>query len=75
MAAARYIKDIYATDAQASGLLVMASYNWGEQRVINLLRTMPAQSAGAQFLEAPREARNGPGSNLQVRVLHRCRPR
>ena len=29
-AAARYIKDIYATDAQASGLLVMASYNWGE---------------------------------------------
>ena len=29
-AAARYIKDIYSTDAQASGLLVMASYNWGE---------------------------------------------
>ena len=37
-AAARYIKDIYATDAQASGLLVMASYNWGEGRVIKLLR-------------------------------------
>ena len=41
-AAARYIKDIYATDAQASGLLVMASYNWGENRVINLLRSMPS---------------------------------
>ena len=41
VAAASYIKDIYATDAQASGLLVMASYNWGERRVIDLLRTMP----------------------------------
>jgi len=41
-AAAAYIKEIYATDAQASGLLVMASYNWGEQRVLRLLRTMPA---------------------------------
>jgi membrane-bound lytic murein transglycosylase D len=40
-AAASYIKDIYATDAQASGLLVMASYNWGERRVINRLRKMP----------------------------------
>ena len=40
-AAARYIKDIYSTDAQASGLLVMASYNWGERRVINLMRSMP----------------------------------
>ena len=29
-AAARYIKDLYSTDAQASGLLVMACYNWGE---------------------------------------------
>jgi peptidoglycan lytic transglycosylase D len=40
-AAALYIKDIYATDAQASGLLVIASYNWGEQRIIDLLKTMP----------------------------------
>ena len=40
-AAARYIKDIYATDAQASGLLVIASYNWGEQRIIDILKTMP----------------------------------
>jgi hypothetical protein len=40
-AAAKYIKDIYATDAQASGLLVIASYNWGERRVIDLLKKMP----------------------------------
>ena len=40
-AAAKYLKFIYTTDAQASGLLVMASYNWGEQRVIPLVRTLP----------------------------------
>ncbi len=48
-AAARYIKDIYATDAQASGLLVMASYNWGERRVIDLLKTMPANPRERNF--------------------------
>jgi hypothetical protein len=48
-AAARYIKDIYSTDAQASGLLVMASYNWGEQRVINILRRMPANPRDRNF--------------------------
>jgi hypothetical protein len=48
-AAARYIKDIYSTDAQASGLLVIASYNWGEQRVIKLLRTMPANPRDRNF--------------------------
>ena len=48
-AAARYIKDIYATDAQASGLLVMASYNWGEGRVINLLRSMPQNPQERNF--------------------------
>ena len=40
-AAAKYLRDIYTTDAQASGLLVMASYNYGERRVVSLLRTMP----------------------------------
>ena len=48
-AAARYIKEIYSTDAQASGLLVMASYNWGEQRIINMLRTMPANPRERNF--------------------------
>ena len=41
-AAARYLREIYMTDAQASGLLVMASYNWGEG---NILRR-PAASEG-----------------------------
>jgi len=48
-AAAAYIKDIYSTDAQASGLLVMASYNWGEQRVIRMLRTMPPNPRERNF--------------------------
>ncbi len=48
-AAARYIKDIYSTDAQASGLLVMASYNWGEQRVINMIRTLPENPRERNF--------------------------
>jgi len=48
-AAARYIKEIYSTDAQASGLLVMASYNWGEFRVIDLLRQMPANPRQRNF--------------------------
>jgi membrane-bound lytic murein transglycosylase D len=41
-AAARYLKDLYTTDAQASGLLVMACYNWGEERVLPLVQKMPA---------------------------------
>jgi hypothetical protein len=48
-AAARYIKEIYSTDAQASGLLVMASYNWGEQRVINMIKTLPASPRERNF--------------------------
>ena len=49
VAASRYIKDIYSTDAQASGLLVMASYNWGEHRIIKLLQTMPANPKERNF--------------------------
>lgn len=41
VAAARYISDIYNTEAQASGLLVMASYNWGHNVVRGLIRKMP----------------------------------
>jgi membrane-bound lytic murein transglycosylase D len=48
-AAARYIKDIYSTDAQASGLLVMASYNWGERRVINMIKTLPENPRERNF--------------------------
>ena len=48
-AAARYLRDIYETDAQASGLLVMASYNWGENRVIKLIRKMAANPRERNF--------------------------
>ena len=37
-AAGRYLHDIYVHLAQASGLLVCASYNWGEGRVKNHMR-------------------------------------
>jgi membrane-bound lytic murein transglycosylase D len=49
VAAARYIKDIYTTDAQASGLLVMASYNWGEHRVIDRVRELPPNPRDRNF--------------------------
>jgi membrane-bound lytic murein transglycosylase D len=48
-AAARYLKFIYSTDAQASGLLVMSSYNWGEEKVVRLLRSMPANPKDRNF--------------------------
>lgn len=48
-AAARYLRDIYTTDAQASGLLVMASYNWGQGNVIRLIRAMPANPRDRNF--------------------------
>jgi membrane-bound lytic murein transglycosylase D len=48
-AAARYLKDIYTMEAQASGMLVMACYNWGEHRVLPLVRTMPANPRDRNF--------------------------
>jgi pSer/pThr/pTyr-binding forkhead associated (FHA) protein len=48
-AAARYISDLYGTDAQASGLLVMACYNWGENRVLPLVRSMPENPRERNF--------------------------
>jgi hypothetical protein len=48
-AAARYIQDLYSTDAQASGLLVMACYNWGEGQVLPLVQSMPANPKERNF--------------------------
>jgi len=50
-AAARYIRDIYETEAQASGLLVIASYNWGERKVRELLKKMPQNPQERNFWE------------------------
>jgi pSer/pThr/pTyr-binding forkhead associated (FHA) protein len=48
-AAATYLKDLYTTDAQASGLLVMACYNWGETQVLPLVRSMPQNPRERNF--------------------------
>lgn len=48
-AAAQYLRDIYTTDAQASGLLVVASYNWGQTRLLRLLRTLPENPEERNF--------------------------
>ncbi len=48
-AAADYLHDIYARDAQASGLLVMASYNWGPNNVRRRIRNMPANPRERNF--------------------------
>ncbi|RQV99984.1 MAG: FHA domain-containing protein [Calditrichaeota bacterium] len=50
-AAARYIRDIYESEAQASGLLVVASYNWGERKVRELIRQMPHNPQERNFWE------------------------
>jgi membrane-bound lytic murein transglycosylase D len=48
-AAARYLRKIFDTDAQASGLLVMASYNWGEGNIIKRIRSMPENPRDRNF--------------------------
>jgi membrane-bound lytic murein transglycosylase D len=48
-AAAEYIRDVYTSYAQASGLLVMASYNWGQGNVSRLIRTMPENPRERNF--------------------------
>ncbi len=49
VAAVRYLHELYSTDALASGMLVMASYNWGEDKVIRLIRSMPANTRERNF--------------------------
>ena len=73
-AAARYIKDIYSTDAQASGLLVMASYNWGEFRVIDHPEDAGG-SEGTQFLEASGLITNGFRCKPTITCSTLCRRR
>ncbi|MBN2345159.1 MAG: transglycosylase SLT domain-containing protein [Candidatus Aminicenantes bacterium] len=58
-AASRYLRDIYGELAQASGLLAMASYNWGEHRVIAKLRELPGlENIPEEELAQNPEARN-----------------
>ena len=58
VAAAKYLKDLYSGDAQASGLLVLACYDMGEPRVVRMVRSMPANPRERNFwkvLQAHRE--------------------
>jgi len=48
-AAAHYLSDMYNTEAQASGLLVIAGYNWGHNAVRNLIRQMPGNPRERNF--------------------------
>ncbi len=50
-AAAKYLRHIYDKDAQASGLLVVASYNWGHNRVNRLIKAMPQNPMERNFWE------------------------
>lgn len=48
-AAAHYLQDLYTTEAQASGFLVMACYNWGEGQVLPLVRRLPNNPRDRNF--------------------------
>ena len=48
-AAAKYIKYIYQTEAQASGLLVIGSYNWGENNFRKLVNELPQDPKQRNF--------------------------
>lgn len=49
VAAARYLRDLYDTEAQASGLLVMACYNWREDKILDIVRKMPKDPRQRNF--------------------------
>ena len=48
-AAARYLRDIYNEEAQASGLLVIASYNWGPTNIRKRILEMPDNPRDRNF--------------------------
>jgi hypothetical protein len=60
----KYIKQIYSTEAQASGLLVMASYNYGDNRVKSMISKMPDNPRDRNFwqflkhYQLPKETRD-----------------
>ncbi len=60
----KYLRRIYSTEAQASGLLVMASYNYGDNRVKSMIKNMPDNPRDKNFwkfiqqYELPKETRD-----------------
>lgn len=49
VAAAHYLRDLYNEDAQASGLLVIAAYNWGPTNIRKRIREMPENPRERNF--------------------------
>jgi hypothetical protein len=49
---------LYTTDAQASGLLVIACYNWGEDQMLPLVRSMPENPRERNFWRLLSQHRN-----------------
>lgn len=49
MAAMKYIRELNNTEGQASGLLVMASYNWGENNIRDIIARMPENPRDRNF--------------------------
>lgn len=50
-AAAKFLRFLYTTRAQASGLLVIASYNWGPTRVNDFIEQLPPNPKSRNFWE------------------------
>lgn len=48
-AAVKYLRKLTATEAQGSGLLAMASYNWGEHNVQGIITAMPENPRERNF--------------------------
>ena len=48
-AGAKYLKHLYSTEAQASGLLVLASYNFGQTRVRQMINKMDSDPRKRNF--------------------------
>ena len=66
-AAVEYLHELYATLAQASGLLAIASYNWGEHRIIGRLDGLDGEDVDewALFEDLPED----PASRTYWRFL------
>jgi hypothetical protein len=48
-AAVKYIRKLTTTEAQGSGLLAMASYNWGESKVRDIIASLPENPVDRNF--------------------------
>ena len=73
-AAAAYLADIYTQLTQASGLLAMASYNWGEHRVVSKMDDLPAARLRARARRHGRAPRRAAGTLVLALSHHAPRP-